>query len=262
MKNILVVFLALFLSTLSYGSGDKIGAYERLGNHVPLDLVYTNELGQKKTLGEFMDGKPTIISVNYFHCPGICGPQIDSLTKSLDKIGLIEGKEYKALTISFVTTDTAKDAMIFKKNHVHLIKDSFDKSAWNFLVSDDQKTIDTLTKAFGYEYKKIVNKQGFTDYIHPTALIVLAPDGKITRYLEGIQYLPVDLKMALLEAAQGKVRPTITRALAFCYSFDPESSKYIVEYKKIFGVVSTFFLIVIFLYFLITGKKTRKGDSK
>lgn len=261
MKNILVVLLALFLSTLSYGSDDKIGAYERLGNYVPLDLVYTNELGEKKTLGEYMDGKPTVISVNYFHCPGICGPQIDGLTKSLDRVGLLEGKEYKPLTISFVITDTQEDALNFKNNHINLIKKGFDKSAWNFLVSDDQKTIDTLTEALGYEYKKIVNKQGLIDYIHPAGLVILAPDGKITRYLSGIRYTPFDLKMAFFEAAKGEVRPTISRALAFCFSFDPENSKYVLETNKIFATVMLLFVFGLFIFLKKTSKPKKKGDE-
>jgi len=261
MKNIFLLFSILLLHTLSYGSDDKIGTYERLGSFVPSDLVFTDEHNKTKTLGEFINGKPTVISVNYFHCPGICGPQIDSLTKSLDQLKMEEGKEYNALTISFVTTDTPKDALIFKNNHTKIIRKNFSADAWHFLVTNNQKTMDTLSKSLGYEYKKIVNKQGFTDYIHPTGLVILSPKGKITRYLEGIQYLPFDLQMALLEAGQGTVRPTITRALAFCYSFNPQSSKYEVQFKKIFGVLTTIFLIIVFLYNIKKAKKQRKGDE-
>lgn len=242
-------------------SDDKIGAYERLGNHVPLDLVFTNELGETKTLGEYMNGKPTVISVNYFKCPGICGPQIDGLTKSLDRIQLIEGEEYKPLTISFLTTDTAEDAANFKKNHTNVLRKDFNIKAWNFLVTKKQKTIDTLTKALGYEYKKIVTKKGFDDYIHPTGLVVLAPDGKITRYLQGIRYTPFDLKMAFFEAAKGEVRPTIARALAFCFSFDPENSKYVLQTNKIFATIMLLFILGLFIYLIKSSKQKKKGDE-
>ncbi|WP_331773761.1 SCO family protein [Sulfurospirillum sp. 1612] len=264
MKKVLLVVLifgTIFLQADTPNKNGKVGTYEKLGHFVPLDLRFTDEHGVTKSLKEFVDGKPTVISVNYFHCPGICGPQIDSLTKSLGNLKLKEGKEYNALTISFVTTDTPKDAMVFKKNHTQVIKKSFDADAWHFLVTDNNQTMHTFLESLGYEYKKIVNKQGFIDYIHPTDLAIISPKGKITRYLEGIQYLPFDLQMALTEAGAGTVRPTITRALAFCYSFDPQSSKYVVQYKKIFGLVVSIFLIIIFLYFFITGKKHRKGDK-
>jgi len=256
-KIIISIFL-ITLTTLS-ASDTKIGTYERLGKYVPLNLVFTNDRGQTKTLKEFINGKPTVISVNYFHCPGICGPQIDSLTKSLDQLDMKEGKDYQALTISFVTTDTAKDAYEFKKNHTSRIRKDFNPNAWSFLVTKKQKTVDELSNSLGYEYKKIKNAQGFTDYIHPAGLVIVSPKGKITRYLSGIQYLPFDLKMALIEATKGTVRPTIARALAFCYSFQPKSGKYVIEFKKIFGVIMTIFLVIIFLYFLITGIKRRKN---
>lgn len=257
-KKILLFMLTLLLATNIYSSDEKIGTYERLGKFVPLDLIFMDENNQTKTLGQFMNNKPTVISVNYFHCPGICGPQIDALTKSLDHLDMQEGKEFNALTISFVTSDTSKDALLFKNNHTRVINKDFDATAWHFLVTDNNQTRDKLLQSLGYEYKKIVTKQGFTDYIHPTGLVIISPEGKITRYLEGIHYLPFDLKMALLESAKGTVRPTITRALAFCYSFDPKSSKYVIEYKKIFGVIVSVFLVIIFLYFYITGKRNQK----
>ena len=259
---IMLIFGTIYLQADTAAKNEKIGTYEKLGHFVPLDLRFTDEHGVAKSLKEFVNGKPTVISVNYFHCPGICGPQIDSLTKSLGNLKMKEGKEYNALTISFVTTDTPKDALVFKKNHTKLIhKKDFNADAWHFLVTDNNQTMHTFLESLGYEYKKIVNKQGFTDYIHPTDLAIISPKGKITRYLEGIQYLPFDLQMALIEAGKGTVRPTITRALAFCYSFDPQSSKYVVAYKKIFGVIVSIFLVMIFLYFLITGMKQRKGDK-
>ena len=266
MKKILLFLMIcgmILLQANNINKHEKVKTTEKLGHFVPLNLRFTDEHGVTKSLKEFTNGKPTVISVNYFHCPGICGPQIDSLTKSLGQLKMKEGKEYNALTISFVTTDTPKDALFFKKNHTQLIhKKDFNADAWHFLVTDNNQTMNTLLKSLGYEYKKIVNKQGFTDYIHPTDLAIISPKGKITRYLEGIQYLPFDLQMALMEAGKGTVRPTITRALAFCYSFDPQSSKYTVAYKKIFGVVASIFLVMIFLYFLITGMKQRKQRNK
>ncbi len=89
-----MLVVTIFMST-AYASDDKIGTYEKLGNLVPLDLVFVDENNQSKTLGEFMSNKPTVISVNYFNCPGICGPQIDGMTRTIDRMELNEGQDYK-----------------------------------------------------------------------------------------------------------------------------------------------------------------------
>lgn len=259
-KTIILIIIAVFVLNAS-ASDDKIGTYEKLGGFIPLDLVFTDENNQTKTLGEFMSNKPTVVSVNYFDCPGVCGPQIDGMTRTVDRMELVEGQDYKALTISFVKTDTVAQAKSFKQNHINVIRKDFDKNSWNFLTTDNQKTIDILTDTLGYEYKKIINKQGLVDYIHPAGLAVLSPEGQITRYLSGIKYLSFDLKMAILEAAKGEVRPTITRALSFCFSFDPENSKYVLATNKIIATVILFIIVVFFIYMLITGKKRKRGEN-
>lgn len=250
----------LFVISIAFGDGGKIGTYERLGSHLPLELVFVDEHNQEKTLGEFLQGKPTIISLNYFSCPGICGPQIDGVVKSLDKIQLREGMEYRVLTISFSPEDTPDDAFESKRNHLNALRKDYDQDAWNFLVANEKATIDTLTQALGFEYKKIINKQGLVDYIHPAGLAIVSPEGKITRYLNGIKYLHFDVKMALLEASEGKVRPTIAKALAFCFSFDPENSKYVLSVNKIFATIMLVLIGGYFIY-LIASKRRKKGDS-
>ena len=102
MKKLFLILITAVLMSSANASDDKIGTYEKLGNFISLDLVFTDENGMTKTLGEFMSNKPTVISVNYFKCPGVCGPQIDGITRTIDRMELTEGKDYKALTISFV----------------------------------------------------------------------------------------------------------------------------------------------------------------
>jgi|LGOV01.1.fsa_nt_gb protein SCO1/2 len=260
-KKLFLILVTTILMSNVYASDEKIGTYEKLGDFVSLDLEFSDENGMTKTLGEFISNKPTVISVNYFNCPGVCGPQIDGMTRTVDRMELTEGKDYKALTISFVKTDTPEDANNFKRNHINVIRKDFDHNSWNFLTTNNQKTIDTLTESLGYEYKKIINKQGLVDYIHPAGLVVLSPEGKITRYLSGIKYLSFDLKMALLEAAEGTVRPTITRALSYCFSFDPENSKYVFATKKILATIIFALVFGFFIYMLITGRKRKKGEN-
>ncbi len=126
------------------------------------------------------------------------------------------------------------------------------------MVANDKKIIDTITNELGFKYKKITNKQGFVDYIHPAGLVILSPKGKITRYLSGIKYLHFDLKMALLEASEGKIRPTIAKALAFCFSFDPQNSKYVFATNKIFATIIFTLVFGLFIYLILKGRKKEK----
>lgn len=258
----------VLLSTSLFGAagdGSKIGTYEQLGKTIPLDLVFQDETGVKKSLKELMDGKPTVISLNYYNCPGICGPQLDGIFIALDKMKMDETKDYKVLTLSFSPDDTPEDAAKSKKNHLHMMRKDYDKKAWSFLVSDKKETIDALTNALGFEYKKIINKQGFVDYVHPAGLVTISPKGKITRYLSGIKYNPFDLKMALIEASEETVRPTISKALAFCFSYDPEGKKYVFATNKIAATIILTLLLGFFIYLLIAGKnrnKNQRNDEK
>ena len=256
---LLVIFFTTVLQA-STGDGSKIGTYEQLGKTIPLDLVFQDETGMKKSLREFMDGKPTVISLNYYNCPGICGPQLDGIFIALDKMKMDETKEYKVLTLSFSPDDTPQDAANAKKNHLHMMRKDYDQRAWNFLVADKKETIDALTNALGFEYKKIINKQGYVDYVHPAGLVTISPKGKITRYLSGIKYNPFDLKMALIEASEETVRPTISKALAFCFSYDPENKKYVFATNKIVATIILSILLVLFIYLLIAGKNRNKNQ--
>ena len=244
------------------GDGSKIGTYEQLGKMIPLELVFQDETGAKKSLKELMGGKPTVISLNYYNCPGICGPQLDGIFIALDKMKMDEKKDYKVLTLSFSPDDTPQDAAESKKNHLHMMRKDYDKDAWSFLVSDKKETIDALTNALGFEYKKIINKQGYVDYVHPAGLVTISPEGKITRYLSGIKYNPFDLKMALIEASEGTVRPTISKALAFCFSYDPENKKYVFATNKIVATIILTGILFLFIYLLIAGKNRTKNKNQ
>ena len=256
-----LIFVIAFFTPAVYGDEYKTGSNVRLGEYVPLDLVYTDSDGVTKTLGEFIGNIPAVISVNYFDCSEACGLRIDGMTEVLDRMELTEGRDYKALTISFVKTDSLKDAKLFKSRNIDVLRKDFDKNEWNYLTTPNQKTIDILTHAFGYEYKKVINRDGLADYIHPIGLVVLSPDGQITRYLNGVEYLSFDLKIALLEAAKGEIRPIIARALSFCFSYDPENSKYVLETNKILATIILLIILGVFIYMLMSRKKRKTGDN-
>jgi protein SCO1/2 len=162
------------------------------------------------------------------------------------------GKDYNVLTISFDPKDTPSIALDKKRNYLEIIKKDYHEESWRFLTGDDEN-INKLTDAVGFRFKK-----DGEEFIHSAALIVLSPNGKIIRYLYGITFLPFDLNMAVTEANQGRIGPTIRKALLFCYKYDPKGRKYALNVTRIAGTAIIIFAGAFFSYLTITGRKRGK----
>jgi len=260
MKN----FLMFVLLTLSM-QANQLGINEKLGNMVPLDLTFINEKGESVTLKKLMDGKPTMISLNYFRCAGICTPQLNDMAKMLSRLDLAENTDYKVLTISFAEDETPELAAAKRKSLLASIQRDYVADAWHFLIGENNSSA-ILADKVGFTYEKTVSKAGVVDYVHPAALIMLSPEGKVTRYLNGIEQLPFDVKMALMEAGEGKIGPTIAKNLLYCFAYDPKAKTYIFKWEKIAGVVMTLIMIGFFIYLIKTSRREEdepqnKGDN-
>lgn len=230
----------------------QVGIVEHLGERVPMDLTFRDENGKEVRLGDVID-RPTILSLVYYNCPGICTPLLQGKADVIDKLDLVPGKDYRAVTISFDPSDTSALAKAKKQNYLNLLSDeSFDPENWKFLVGD-QKSIDAITQAVGFGYQKTGR-----DYAHSASLFVLSPDGKIARYLYGTTFLPFDMKMALVEASKGKVGPTINKILLYCFAYDPDGRGYALQTTRIAGVtvLLTATLLVAYL-----GATTRRRQA-
>lgn len=248
--------LILVLLTLSI-QANQLGVNEHLGEMVPLDLTFINEKGKQVTLKEMMDGKPTMITLNYYKCAGICGPQLADMAKMLSRLDLAENTDYKVLTISFAEDEKPEMAAAKRKAYLSSMTREFVQDAWHFLIGENNSS-GILAKKVGFTYKKEVSPSGAVDYIHPGTLIMLSPEGKVTRYLNGIGQLPFDVKMAVIEAGEGKVGPTIAKKLLFCFAYDPKGKTYIFKWEKVMGVVMTIIMLIFFIYLI---KTTRRDDD-
>jgi protein SCO1/2 len=185
----------------------EIGIIEHLGEFAPLDLSFRDENGDTVLLKD-LSTMPLVVSLVYFNCPGICSPLLDGVVDVLDRLDLQPGKDYRTVTISFDPTDTPQLAQEKKKNYFKAFRRGpFPEQEWKWLTGDSL-TIQRFTDAVGFKFKK----EG-RDFIHAGTLIVLSSDGRISRHLRGIEFQPFDLKMAITEAAQGRVGSTISRLL-------------------------------------------------
>ncbi|MFQ5902765.1 MAG: SCO family protein [Candidatus Binatia bacterium] len=233
---------------------DRLGIDERLGATVPLDLTFQDEQGNPVRLRELID-KPTVLSLAYYTCPNVCPRILSSMAEMLGLLDMEAGRDFTAVTVSFDGRDNPASAREKKKNYIKAIGKPFPAEEWRFLTGDSE-AIQRLTDAIGYRFQR----RGDV-FDHPASLIVLSDRGKIIRYLYGVTYLPLDVKMALTEASAGRVGPTIRRALLFCFSYDPEGRTYVFNVLKVSATVILFFG-AIFLVFLVGTSRMRKKDAR
>lgn len=210
--------------------GTKIGIEEKLGNMLPLQLEVYDERGYKVALRDVVK-HPTIFTFVYFRCPGICSPLLTELTRVVDQVDLEPNKDYQIVTLSFDHREKSDLAAQKKESYLNALKRKIDPDGWRFLTADSA-TIQQVTDAAGFYFARDGN-----DFIHAGALIVISPEGKVTRYINGIQYLPFDVKMAVMEAAEGRTGPTIAKLLKFCYRYDPEGRTYTMDITRVSGIV-------------------------
>jgi protein SCO1 len=223
-----------------------VGIDEKLGARVAVDAVLRDEAGKDVTLGRLID-KPTILTLNYFRCAGICTPLLNNMADVINQIGIEPGKDFQVITVSFDPRDTAEIAQQKRVNYLKLMTRPVPPASWRFLTGDAPNTR-RVTDSVGFKFRAVGE-----DFLHSGAIIVLAPDGTVTRYLYGISFLPADLQMAIQEAAAGQVRPTIARFLAFCYSYDPRDRQYVLNLTRVLGA-SILILIAGFVVYLLKGR--------
>lgn len=237
--------------------GPEAGVEEHLGARVPMDLVLENEKGDSVALGSLID-RPTVVSLVYYSCPSICRPLLDEVSRMLAKLQSMDmkpGVDYNVLTISFDDTDSPAGSARIKDEYYKQLPGGFPKAAWTFLTGDSA-SIHRFTESVGFHFKRAGE-----DFAHPTTLVILSPDGKITRYMYGSEYLPADLKLALLQAKKGETSPTIARFLQFCFSYDPEGQTLAVSATRIVGLSTVIGLLGLVIFLRVSGKR-HKGEEK
>jgi protein SCO1/2 len=249
-KNILLtIFFLLVIVFKSESQEDKtteVGVFEHLDSIIPLDLKFVNDNNQTVTLRQLIN-KPTILSFVYFDCPGLCSPLLEGVGDVIKRTNLELGKDYQVITISFNFRDTPEKAKQKKERFVEkYTKGKGD--GWIFLTTDSL-SIFKITDATGFKTKAVG-----LDFIHPSAIIAISPEGKICRYLYGITYLPIDFKMAIIEANKGQSRPTIQRLMQICYTYDPENKHFTLDILKITASIIIFMLLSLIIVLLIKRK--------
>lgn len=200
----------------------EIGFDQNLDKQVPLDTEFKDESGRTVKLGDYFGKRPVVMVFAYYDCPMLCTMVINGLASALDVLSLEPGKDFEIVTVSFDPRDTPATATAKKAAYISRYKKPNASASWHFLTGG-QASIDRLTKAAGFRY---VWDKDTKQFAHPTGVIVLTPDGRLARYLFGIEYGPRDLRYAIVEASGGKVGSPVDSLLLYCYHYDPTTGRY------------------------------------
>ncbi len=246
---------AVFLTSAPLFGAAAVGIEERLGSRVPLDLPFVGEGGEKVTLRQLVHA-PTILSLVYYRCPNACDFLLTGMASAIRDVAAVPGKEYTVLTVSIDERETAEDAATAKGIAIASIQNPYPEDAWRFLRGQDE-SIEALAGAIGFRYRKVGE-----DFEHPLGIVILSPQGKIVRYMNGTDFLPVDLKMSIMEASTGTVRPTVAKVIRFCFRVDPGSRKLVFNTLKVSGTVIFLLAGSFVLYLVLSGRRRRQGAGK
>jgi protein SCO1/2 len=223
---------------------------EKLGETVPLDLTFIDTEGKPVVLGDLID-RPTVLTLVYYRCPSICSPLLREVAKTVDMGDLEVGVDYQLLTISFDKREGPDLSTIARNTIYQLIEKEIPSDGWRFMTGDEAN-INGITEAVGFYYER--DKE---DFNHPTVVIFLSEEGKIVRYLNGLSILPVDLKMAILDASEGRVSSVMQKIQRLCYSYDPEERTYILQINRLILYGTIFFVVLFAIYVVSRGRKER-----
>jgi protein SCO1/2 len=199
-----------------------VGIDQRLNQQVPLDLKFRDETGQTVTLGSYFGRKPVILSLVYYSCPMLCTMAENGLLNALRDVKFNIGQQYEVVTVSFDPSDKPEMAMAKKGIYVGLYGRPGAKRAWHFLVGEEP-AIRALTQAVGFRYNYDPKTRQFA---HATGIMVLTPQGKVSRYFYGILYPARDVRLALVEASNEKIGNPVDALLLYCCQYDPVTGKY------------------------------------
>jgi len=242
----------------------NVGIEQHLDAQVPPDLPFTDDAGRAVRLGDYFGKKPLILNLVYYKCTMLCGEALAGLTGAMKMIKFDVGDQFEVVTVSFNPKEMTQDAAAKKADYLKRYGRPGAAAGWHFLTGSAD-SINALTKAVGFQYQY---DEARNQYAHATAIMVLTPQGHISRYFYGVDFPPKDLRMGLVEASQEKIGNAVDQVLLYCYHYDPATGKYgavVTNMLKLGGGVTVVFIAVL-LFILVrldrSAPRRRWHDAK
>jgi protein SCO1 len=235
-----------------------VGVDQKLNDEIPLDLTFRDEHGRTVELAQYFGSKPVILTLAYYNCPMLCTQVLNGLDRSLKLIPLDIGKDFNVVTVSIDPTERPVLAEAKQAMYTGMYGRPGAAAGWHFLTGDEPQ-IKQLAQAVGFRYAYDAESKQFA---HASVIMVLTPEGRLSRYFYGIQYPERDLRLGLIEASQGKISSPVDAILLFCYHYDPHTGRYGLLISRVIQLLGGLTVLIggIFLFFLFRGEHyTRPG---
>lgn len=214
---------------------DNVGIVQKLGDQLPLNLPFKDETGAPVTLGHyFQDHRPVILAFVYYECPMLCTEILNGLTRTMRAMPLSAGKDFQVVTVSFDPRETPKLAAQKKMKYIDAYRRAGADKGWAFLTGDES-SIKALTKAAGFSYAWDPKLQQFA---HASTIMIVTPEGKLSRYFYGVEYPTQDVRLSLVEASSNKIGTFIDQVTLYCYHYDPTTGRYGLIITRVLQVVA------------------------
>jgi protein SCO1/2 len=235
----------------------NVGIDQRLNRQIPLDLAFRDETGRSVQLRQYFGKKPVILTLVYYECPMLCTLVLNDLLRNMKEMTLNVGEDFDVLTVSFDPREKPELAAGKKDSYVGRYRRAGAAEGWHFLTGDEP-SIEALTKAVGFRYA-FDPKTG--QYAHASAIMVLTPEGRLSRYFYGVEYSPRDLRLSLVEASANRIGTKADQVALFCFHYDPTTGKYglaIMNALRVAGLATVFGLAM-----LVWGmsRRGRRADA-
>lgn len=240
----------------------EIGFDQNINDPLPLNAEFRDERNRSVQLREYFGKRPVLLAFVYYSCPMLCTQVLSAMTSTLGVLSLDPGKDFEVVLVSFDPRETPELAASKKAEYLARFKRPGTENGWHFLTGDEP-SIKRVTNAAGFRYVWDADTQQFA---HPTGIIVVTPDGRLARYLFGIEYGPRDLRLAMLEASEGKVGAIVDTLLLYCYHYDPMTGRYGLVVMRVLRIAgaTTVLLIGGFIFLMVRRERrtrTRPGST-
>ena len=236
----------------------NVGFDQKLNEQVPLDLTFRNEDGRAVKLGEYFGKKPVILMFMYYECPNLCPLALDGLIKSLKPLSFTVGTEFDVLTISVDPSEEPRLAAAKKQEYLPRYGRPGAESGWHFLTGEEN-SIKSLTQAVGFRY---VYDRKTHQFAHASGIVILTPQGRISRYFYGIEYAPRDLRLSLIDASSNKIGSPVDQLLLFCYQYDAATGKYTIAVMNVLRLAGAATVLGLAAFVLVMVRRERVGTIK
>lgn len=220
----------------------RAGVEEKLDAALPLQLAFKDDAGKDVTLGSyFRPGRPVLLTLNYYRCPMLCNLELNGLVEGLKGLGWTPGDEFEIVTVSIDPREGPTIARAKKQSYLEDYGKPQAAAGWHFLTGS-AASIDALAKAVGFSYEYDAEQD---QYAHPAVVMLASPEGRLTRYLYGIEFPTPTLKLGLVEASKGKIGSAIDRIVLYCYHYDAAAGRYSLAAVKLMrvGAVATILVL-------------------